>query len=198
MPWHHTIGQNFVSGHSNQKTLELLVLTLWPRVVTVIEKSWNIWNLKICGKVMEFRLKLTKVMEKSWNFEMRTKSPVTNRFNILLMQQLIQARAACISVMEFCHMVMEKSWNFVMEILWQFWWPWPLTYILDHRIPLKYDSCCEKITLFGVESRTGRSPTFWTRTCRLTCLGLAGTLGPVSPIEEIFSFKTAEISWATR
>ncbi len=29
---------------------------------------------RISGKVMEFKLKLTKVMEKSWNFEIRTKS----------------------------------------------------------------------------------------------------------------------------
>ena len=34
------------------------------------------------------------------------------------MRQLIQPRAACISVMEFCHLVMEKSWNFVMESIW--------------------------------------------------------------------------------
>ncbi len=33
--------------------------------------------------------------------------------------QLTQYLAACISVMELCHLVMEKSWNFVMEILWQ-------------------------------------------------------------------------------
>ncbi len=30
--------------------------------------------LQISGKVMECRPKLTKVMEKSWNFEIRTKS----------------------------------------------------------------------------------------------------------------------------
>ncbi len=38
-------------------------------VAMVMEKSWNFWNFQkihgISGKVMEFRLKLTKVMEKS-------------------------------------------------------------------------------------------------------------------------------------
>ena len=43
---------------------------------------------RISGKVMEFRLKLTKVTETSWNFEIRTKShgkvmELTNRSNIL-------------------------------------------------------------------------------------------------------------------
>ncbi len=48
---------------------------------TVLPRSWESHGisgiLKFSGistKVMEFRLKLMKVMEKSWNFELMTKS----------------------------------------------------------------------------------------------------------------------------
>ncbi len=43
--------------------------------MTGLPRSWkNPGILKFSGKVMEFRLKLTKVMEKSRNFEIRTQS----------------------------------------------------------------------------------------------------------------------------
>ena len=49
--------------------------------ITGLPRSWKSHGISgilkfsgISGKVMEFRLKLTKVMEKSWNFEIRTKS----------------------------------------------------------------------------------------------------------------------------
>ncbi len=42
---------------------------------------------------------------------------------------------------------------------------------------------------YNVESSAGASPTFWTH--GLASLGLAGTRGLASPIEEVLSFKTS-------
>ncbi len=41
----------------------------------------------------------------------------------------------------------------------------------------------------SLDCRAGKSPTFWTR--GLAMLGLAGTRGLASPIEELLSFKTS-------
>ena len=77
---------------------------------------------------MEFHLKLMNVMEKSWNFEIMTKShgkvmefdneccmsTTRRRYAARKSHQLVLC-SFC-TVMEFCHMIIEKSWNFFTEI----------------------------------------------------------------------------------
>ncbi len=82
----------------------------------VMEMSWNFWNFEILkfsgisGKVMEFWLKLGRVMKKSWNFGIRA--------NCHGIWQKIQWRGH--GFLRFSHgKVLEKSWNFVAKISWQ-------------------------------------------------------------------------------
>ncbi len=67
--------------------------------------------------VMEFRVKLAKVMEKSWVFEIRKIKKswnLTNRSNILSTGAATRRLSFCIKRVCFHISVVEKSWNFVM------------------------------------------------------------------------------------
>ena len=78
----------FIIGHDHKsmsilrRNLDTWVVVLrWGWEFAGLPRSWKSPGISgilkiygISGKDMEFRLKLTKVMGKSWNFEIRTKS----------------------------------------------------------------------------------------------------------------------------
>ncbi len=83
-----------------------------------------------------------------------------------------------------CHLIMCKSHlqcNFIVLILMR----------AVSKQKQVFLSVIPKVSLARMvqANRAGRSPTFWTR--GLALLGLAGTRGLASPIEEVLSFKTS-------